>query len=207
MKASFVILIMFFLGALIGHYVPLPDALNHGDYTLAILLVLMFFIGFGMGYDKKAMKTMRDINPKFILVPIGTLLGTLIAVGLTSLILPYSLGDTLALGSGMGYYSVSSLIIKSLKAEALGPAMASRLGTIALLSNIIRELSAVVLTPILVKKFGPFAPISAAGVTSIDVALPSIRQYSGEQYAVVAIFHGLFFELSVPFLVPFFCSL
>lgn len=62
-------------------------------------------------------------------------------------------------------------------------------------------------TPLIRKYFGKLAPISAAGVNSMDVLLPTITRYSGKEVIPIAIFHGILIDLSVPVFVSFFCNL
>ena len=113
----------------------------------------------------------------------------------------------MAVGSGFGYYSLSSILITQFKTPSVGLQLASELGTIALLANIFREMIALLGTPFFRKYFGRLAPISVAGISSIDVLLPSIVRYSGKEMIPVAIFHGIIIELSVPVFVSFFCNL
>ena len=49
------------------------------------------------------------------------------------------------------------------------------------------------------------APISAAGVNSMDVVLPIITKYTGREMIPIAILHGVLMDMSVPFFVSFFC--
>ena len=63
------------------------------------------------------------------------------------------------------------------------------------------------LSPIIKKYFGKLAPISAAGVNSMDVLLPSITRYSGKEMIPIAILHGILIDISVPVFVSFFCNL
>lgn len=107
----------------------------------------------------------------------------------------------------MGYYSLSSVLIMQLKMPTLGAQLATELATIALLTNIMRELLALLLAPALSRFCGRMAPISAAGVTSADVALPSIMRASGQAMVPFALIHGLLIDCSVPFFVTFFCKL
>ena len=93
------------------------------------------------------------------------------------------------------------------KEASIGLQLATELGTIALLSNIFREMMALLGTPLLCKYFGKLAPISAAGVNSMDVVLPMITRYSGKDMMPVAIFHGILIDMSVPFFVSLFCKL
>lgn len=106
----------------------------------------------------------------------------------------------------MGYYSLSSILVTQLKLPTLGQQLAAELGTIALLANIFRELLALVLAPVIRRWFGPYAPVTAAGVTSVDVCLPAIGRVSGQQMIPVALFHGMMLDLSVPLLVPLLCQ-
>lgn len=134
------------------------------------------------------------------LLPVGTLLGTLAgALAAAFLLHGRSATDCLAVGSGFGYYSLSSIFITEYKG--------AELGTIALLSNIVREMFTLLLSPLLVKVAGPLAPIAAGGVTSMDTTLPIIMDSSGKQYAVVSLFHGFVLEFSIPFIVTFWCTL
>jgi len=109
-----------------------------------------------------------------------------------------SLTDCLAVGSGFGYYSLSSILITQYKG--------AELGTIALLSNIIREVMTLLFAPWMVKYFGKLAPISAGGATTMDTTFPVIVRYSGKDYAIVSIYQGFIVDFTVPFLVTFFCS-
>ena len=85
-----------------------------------------------------------------------TILGTLAGSAAVSLILTHrSLTDCLAVGSGFGYYSLSSIFITEYKG--------AELGTIALLANISREILTLLAAPLLVRWFGNLAPISAGG--------------------------------------------
>lgn len=113
----------------------------------------------------------------------------------------------MAVGSGFAYYSLSSILITQFKEPSIGMQLATELGTIALLSNIIREMMALVGAPLIRRYFGKLAPISAAGVNSMDVLLPSITRCSGKEVMPIAICHGILVDLSVPFFVNLFCNL
>ena len=93
------------------------------------------------------------------------------------------------------------------KEPSIGLQLATELGTIALLTNIFREMMTLLGTPIIKKYFGKLAPISAAGVNSMDVLLPSITRYSGKEMIPIAILHGILIDISVPVFVSFFCNL
>ncbi len=75
------------------------------------------------------------------------------------------------------------------------------LGAIALLSNIIREVTTLLLAPVIVKVFGRLSPISSGGATSMDVTLPVVIRFSGEEYAFASVAHGIILSLLVPIII------
>lgn len=200
MKGSLIIVGFFLLGILCGIFHFIPFNIAQSDISFYALCALMFSVGISIGNDPQTLKNFRSLNPRLIFLPVATILGTLSAAALVSFLLPHrSVADCMAVGSGFGYYSLSSIFITQYK----GP----ELGTIALLSNISREIITLLCAPLLVRWFGSLAPISAGGATTMDTTLPIITHYSGQQFVVVSIFHGFVTDFSVPFLVTFFCSL
>ena len=92
-----------------------------------------------------------------------------------------------------------------LGSASLGQAAAVELATIALLANIVREMLSLFGTPLFSKWGGRVAPISVAGINSMDVCLPLIARYSGSEFVPQAILHGIALEVSVPLLIGAFC--
>lgn len=200
MKGSLIIVGFFVLGIIVGlcHFVP-QDFLD-SDVSYYALCALMFCVGVSIGCDTSVLKSFRKVNPRLMFLPVMTIVGTLAGCAAASLVLGHrQFTDCLAIGSGFGYYSLSSIFIT----EYRGP----ELGTIALLANICREILTLLCAPILARYFGKLAPISVGGATSMDTTLPIITRASGEQFIIVSIFHGFCVDFSVPFLVTFFCSL
>lgn len=199
MKDSLIIVLFFLLGISCGIFHLIPLNIAEGDVSFYVLCGLMFCVGLSIGNDPQTLINFRMLNPRLVFLPITTILGTLSAAALVSLILPHrSVTDCMAVGSGLGYYSLSSIFITEYK----GP----ELGTVALLSNIMREVLTLLCAPLLVRWFGNLAPISAGGATTMDTTLPVITRYAGQPFVVVSIFHGFVTDFSVPFLVTFFCS-
>lgn len=199
MKGSLIIVGFFLLGTLCGIFHLLPSDLSQSNISFYALCALMFSVGISIGNDPQTLRNFRSLNPRLVLLPVATILGTLSAAALVNLILPHrSASECMAIGSGMGYYSLSSIFITQYK----GP----ELGTLALLSNILREIMTLLCAPLLVRWFGNLAPISAGGATTMDTTLPIITRTAGQQFVIVSIFHGFITDFSVPFLVTFFCS-
>ena len=207
MIGSIIVVGFFILGCLLGWAGLLPDWIMDADLSMYVLYALMFQVGLSIGSDKKLKDILQSIRPKLLLVPLATISGSLLFAALISLVISrWSVFDCLALGSGFAYYSLSSLLIVQLKEASAGIEIASQLGAIALLANIIREMLALFGAPLYASFFGKFAPVSVAGINSMDVCLPVISRYSGKNIVPVAIIHGIILEISVPLLISLFCK-
>lgn len=205
MKQSLFVVFMFVLGCIVGHALHLQWQLH--ELSLLILYALMFQVGLSVGCSDNLKQILRNFRPKMLLLPLATITGTLLFSALTCLVLTrWSVFDCMAVGSGMGYYSLSSILVTQLKLPSLGAQVAAELGTIALLSNICRELISLISAPLICRLFGPYAPINAAGVCSVDVCVPTIARVSGKDMIPVALFHGMLIDMSVPLLIPFICE-
>ena len=200
MKGSLIIVSFFVLGIIVGLCDVIPAGLLDSDVSYYALCCLMFCVGISIGCDTSVLKSFKKVNPRLMMLPVMTILGTLAGCAAVSLILSHrQLTDCLAIGSGFGYYSLSSIFITEYRG--------AELGTIALLANIVREMITLLLAPMLAKWFGPLAPISAGGATTMDTTLPIIAQASGQKYVALSIYHGFVTDFSVPFLVTMWCTI
>ena len=200
MKGSLVITAFFAVGVACGLLHIIPDGFINGRTSFYVLCALMFSVGMSIGCDSATLRSFRQLNPRLALLPFVTIAGTLAGAMASSVVLPHrELSDCLAVGSGMGYYSLSSIFITEYRG--------AELGTVALLANIFRELAVLLLAPFLARRFGKLAPISVGGATTMDTTLPVITRSVGPEYVVVSVFHGFVTDFSVPFLVTFFCTL
>lgn len=200
MKNSLVILLFFIAGTAAGISGVIPEELIGGDASHCALYALMFCVGISLGNDTTVLRDLRSMDPRLLLLPLMTIIGTLAGCAIISICLPSrSVFDCLAVGSGFGYYSLSSIFINEYKG--------TELGTVALLSNIIREIITLLAAPLMARWFGKLAPISAGGATSMDTTLPIIARSCGDDFVILSIFHGFMVDFSVPFLVTLFCNL
>lgn len=200
MKGTLVIVSFFVLGTLCGVFHLIPYDFSGSKLSYYALCALMFSVGLSVGSDPATLKSFKSLNPRLVLLPVITILGTLAGCAVVSLFMGHrSAADCLAVGSGFGYYSLSGIFITEYKG--------AELGTIALLSNIMREIIALLCAPLFAKYFGKLAPISVGGATTMDTTLPIITRYCGKEFVAVSIFHGFVVDFSVPFLVTLFCSI
>ncbi len=194
MKGSIIIICFFTTGLILGINDLLPAFFIKSDPSVYALYFLMFLVGIGIGADRNVWKILGDLHYKILMIPVTVIAGTLSGSALCSLFLPdINLADCLAVGSGFGYYSLSSIIISEIRSETVG--------VTALLSNISREIFTLLAAPLLVKTFGRLAPIASGGATSMDTTLPVISKYSGKEYAVLAVFNGIILTVLVPFII------
>ena len=142
MKGSLIIVGFFVLGTICGVCHLLPFDIAETNISYYALCALMFSVGLSVGNDPQTLKNFRSLNPRLVFLPIMTILGTLAGSAAVSLILTHrSITDCLAVGSGFGYYSLSSIFITEYKG--------AELGTIALLANISREILTLLAAPLL----------------------------------------------------------
>jgi len=194
MKGSLIILSFFVAGLLIGIYNLAPGFFIKNDYSLYALYFLMFLVGIGIGSNKKSLELIKSVNIKIVLVPLSVIIGTYIGVATFSLVQnEINLLESLAIGSGFGYYSLSSVLISEISGDTLG--------VIALLSNISREIITLLFTPIFARYFGKLSPIASGGATAMDTTLPVITKYIGSDYAIISVFSGVVLTILVPLLI------
>ena len=200
MIQTLIYLLLFAAGVVLSLTGVLPNAMSDGQLSQGILYLLLFLVGIQIGSGKNMFKVLKRYGARIIWIPLGTTLGTFAGVALISFLLPgRSLSECLSIGSGFAYYSLSSILITEYK--GMEP------GTVALLANIMREFTVLIFAPRMVRYFGPLAPITAGGATTMDTTLPFITRYSGEEYVVIALFHGMVIDFSVPFWIFLFVNL
>lgn len=183
----------FMLGLPAGALIPgLPEI--PFDPASAVLYLLMFLVGIGAGADPSAFTMVKKHGIRLVLLPLAIVIGTLSGTLVTALLWPsLTIRESMAVGAGFGYYSLSSLMIRELSG--------SDWAAVALLSNISREILTLLFAPLLVKTAGPAAPAAAGGATSMDTTLAATVQSAGRAWAVPALFSGVVLTLLTPFMI------
>lgn len=200
MKQSLIYFGVFALGVMLAIPGFIPVYFIENDISKWILFLLLFFVGIQIGASRNILKVARSVGLKIMLVPLATTVGTFAGAIVVNFFLnDRSLTDCLSVGAGFAYYSLSSILITEYRG--------AELGTIALLSNIIREFFVLLLAPWMVKYFGKLAPICGGGATTMDTTLPIISKYSGSDFVIIALFHGILIDFSVPIWVGLFLSM
>lgn len=201
------LVLCFLCGVLVGRHGIIPAGIVPPGLSAYLLYLLVVQVGLGIGLSGNIRRLCGDLSLTTLLIPLGTIVGSLSFAALSALALGgIPMSDALSLGSGLGYYSLSSVIIIELKAPSVGMEAASALGALALLTNLLRELMALCLAPLFRGRRWRYCVIASAGVASADVLLPSVARYSGQEMVPAAIINTVALEIAVPLLVSFFCS-
>ena len=194
MGSNAVIFACFVAGIGAGRLDLLPDGYDSQSLSVWLIALLLFLIGLSVGSDDRTWSAFKTFGWRILLAPGSAVIGSFFGAAIVGAMLnAWSLRETLAVGFGLGYYSLSSVLIEQ--------AHGSELAVIALMSNIFRELTTLLAAGPLCRVFGPIASVASGGATSSDVTLPAIVNASGPEYTVPAVFNGAFLSLLVPILV------
>jgi len=150
-------------------------------------------IGFGGGDYDTFLKKIRGGNKKVLFLPFITIISSLAGGAVASILLSLSVGESVAISAGMGWYSFSAIELSKVSVE---------LGGIAFLANIFRELLAIFLIPVIAKKIGSFESVSVAGATAMDSVLPIINRSNPAEISIISFYSGLVISIIVPILIP-----
>lgn len=194
---SFLIVGVFAFGVVVGYRDWMPLMVDQA--SMWALYLLMALVGFNIGSDVETLHALRRQHWKVVFVPVATIIGTLVGVMAISPLIGLKFTDCLAVGSGFGYYSLSSVLLSELRGVEIG--------AIALIVNVMRELITVVCAPLFVRWFSPLSVICSGGATTLDVTMPTIMNTCGTSFIGIAIFQGVVVDLSVPILVTIFATL
>ena len=193
MKESFIVLACFLLGIIIGHIELVPKELIYEGLATCIVYFMLFTVGMTIGINSQAWQVIRSLKGKILLVPLGILVGTSLGAVISWFILQnIFLRDVIAVASGLGYYSLSSMLVTQFTTPDLG--------ALTLLVNIAREIIAMTFAPLFVRLVGGLGPLSVAAASS-ELCIPIIARTSGELNTILAIFSGAVLTICVPIII------
>ena len=183
------------IGILAGRFI-IPEFFAPAlELVVTYALALMIFgVGIDIGRSRNALSSLKKLGWRVLLVPLAVAGGSLIGAASATFVLEMSLKEVLAVGAGLGWYSLSGVLIAQMYSVELG--------TIAFLSNVFRELLAFILIPILVGCVGKLAAIAPGGATTMDSTLPLIKKVTDPQTALIAFTSGFVLTAFIPFLIP-----
>ncbi len=189
----FITVLALILGIFVGAGIDSPIIAYMVEHNEIMLYILMFFVGISIGHHKGIMNELKKYKFKIFLIPFGIIIGSLFGGLICSFIVGHDLNDSLAIASGLGWYSLAGIAIADLAG--------AELGSIAFLSNILRELLTFLVIPFIAKYMNDYACIAPAGATSEDTALPMLIKYTRPAIVVLAIFNGIVCTIAVPIII------
>jgi len=198
LKECIIALAMVAAGVTLHAYFPQArQAISLIPSSNTLLYGLIFVVGTELAYLRIAR---QHWSHHIVTVPLLTVLGSLAGGALTFYALgqSLSLSNALALSSGFGWFTLSSVLIGKHAGQALG--------TIALLTDLFRELLAIVLIFATGRRFS-YASIGASGATALDSTLPFIKQSCRTEDIPLALISGLALSLTAPVLISFFLAM
>lgn len=191
---SLQILLSVGFGIGIGYFLLPSSLFSKTDIIIDIgLCLLLFFVGMDIGKQKGTLSKLKKMGFKILLVPLMIIIGSIVGSIAGGLILGMAVNESGAIGAGLGWYSLSSIILASYSME---------LSAIAFLTNVFREIIALITVPIIAKKIGYLESIAPCGATAMDTSLPIISRSTDSQIAIVAFITGVILSIMVPILVP-----
>jgi len=193
---SIAILAVLVLGIGAGYLLPENISGLIDSASSYMLLVLLFSVGIDMGLNKEVFTRIKELGFKILLIPFGVVVGSLCGGLLTSFLVNLPVKDSLAVSAGLGWYSLSGILIT----EAGNPVA----GTIAFLSNVFREMLTFIVVPFIASHMNYYCAIAPAGATAMDTTLGIISRNTDATVAVLSFVSGVICTLLVPVLVPIF---
>lgn len=185
-----------FLGVIYGIYgLDIEFISFFTDRSNFILYCLMFLVGISIGLHKGIINDLKKYHLKVFIIPFGIVVGSIIGGAFCSLITGFSLGESTAVVSGLGWYSLSGVTV--------GKLAGAELGSITFLSNLMREIFSFFLIPVVAKYLNYYSCIAPAGATSEDTTLPMMIKYTNEETVVLSVFNGIICSALVPVLISF----
>ena len=187
------------IGVFGGLFFKVPSILDNVDSLISLgLCLLLFFVGIDIGNNGEVFKHLKNISKKILLLPFITMIGSLIGGVIASYFVSLSLGESVAISSGMGWYSFSAIELSKISAH---------LGGVAFLSNVLRELTAILTIPFIAKKIGSYESVATAGATAMDSLLPIINRNNPPDISIISFYSGIIITTSVPIILPFLISI
>lgn len=191
---SLKILLSVAVGIGFGYFVLPSGFLEYTGTIIDIgLCVLLFFVGIDLGRQKDILQSVKEIGYKVIFVPTSVIIGGVIGGILGGVVLGIPLNEAGAVGAGLGWYTLSSMMLADYSTE---------LSTLAFLTNVIREIIALIIIPFVAKYIGYLECVSICGATAMDTSLPVISKSTDSNTTIIAFITGVISTISVPIVLP-----
>ena len=191
LKLCLVVLIGFFIGLWGKGWVNLP----FGSSTY-VLVVLIFCVGIQLRNNGISIRAVF-FNQRGMITGVIFVFTSLLGGIIGAQVLNVPIVQGLAVSSGLGWYSLSSVTLNN----AWGPIW----GSIAFFNDLSRELISLFIVPLFMQHYRSTA-IGYTGATAIDCTLPIIQKAGGVEVLPLAFSFGFITNIAPPVLLVFFTS-
>ncbi|ALM74396.1 lysine exporter LysO family protein [Thermococcus barophilus] len=188
MSFLYLVLAALSAGILVGKY----TGFQFGNSYEIMLYALIFIIGVDLG-KSRGLKEIRELGKIALILPLATVVGSLLGGLLASFLLNVPVKWALAISAGFGWYSLT------------GPLLAQYspvYGVVGFLANLTREILTILFYPVAIRKIPKELAVSMGGATTMDSTLPVIVKFGGSEITVIAFVHGFILTAIAPFLIP-----
>lgn len=180
------------LGIIGGHLFLDVSAKDTLDTILMTALDFMVLVaGIEIGSNRQLLQ--RICTPQnlalAVAIPVAIIIGSFVGGGISSVFTGLSLYDSLLVTAGLGWYSLSSVVVSTMHS--------TELGAISFLSNMLRETSAFILIPLLAR-WNKLMCIAPGGAGAMDSLLPLTIKATDMQTGMFSFISGLVLSLVVP---------
>ena len=191
LKLCLVVLIGFFIGLWGKGWVNLP----FGSSTY-VLVVFIFCVGIQLRNNGISIRAVF-FNQRGMITGVIFVFMSLLGGIIGAQVLNVPIVQGLAVSSGLGWYSLSSVTLNN----AWGPIW----GSIAFFNDLSRELMSLFIVPLFMQHYRSTA-IGYTGATAIDCTLPIIQKAGGVEVLPLAFSFGFITNIAPPILLVFFTS-
>ncbi len=191
LKLCLVVIVGFFIGLWGKGWVNLP----FGSSTY-VLVVLIFCVGIQLRNNGISIRSVF-FNQRGMITGAIFVLMSLLGGIIGAQVLNVPIVQGLAVSSGLGWYSLSSVTLNN----AWGPIW----GSIAFFNDLSRELMSLFIVPLFMQYYRSTA-IGYTGATAIDCTLPIIQKAGGVEVLPLAFSFGFITNIAPPILLVFFTS-
>ena len=160
------------------------------------LWALMFLVGISVGLSKGVFARVKGYGLRVLLLPLSITAASAAAGLLCAPLTGMGPGESMAIASGMGWYSLTGILLTDLAG--------AEVGAIAFLGNLLRETISFLIIPWIAAHLNHYTAIAPAGATSEDTTLAVLIRCTREEIVVLAVFNGVLCSAVVPVLVRFF---
>lgn len=200
MNSLTLIMVVFVAVGIAAGYLFLPDGFiaMTGTLLTITLCALLVLVGIDIGTEGTLGTNFKSAGWRVVVFPFVSIGAMLLGCVIASLFLPFSLQDSLCIGSGLGWYSLAAAMLVDYSAKV---------SAICFMHCVIREVIGILLIPVCARHLGYIECYCLPGASSMDVCLPLVEKATDSTIAVYSFVNGVILSASVAVLVSIFMSI